>query len=270
MAWTILTAESTADITLHSHNELFHSTEQLQPIEDCYASEEASQFSESDTPPPPPPPARPLLRFTTNHIPKDVTTGFVFGTDSELCDVVIPQGSRTSISARQFAVTFRTDTGSVILRNLPRRGTRIEIINREAILLQSQRAFDDARIRVHLGRTKILLARPWDSDDIGVEYQAFLAKLASAAQTFGRMTPIVRPGRGAALLPASPYTMEKKLGAGGFGSVYRAVHQFTGGFVAIKCFNQSSDASWKEANILCSLRHVSSGLSSLLETDWPS
>lgn len=71
---------------------------------------------------------RPILRITTCdiHNPKDAELGFVFGTDADLCDIVLDKNPDTSISRTQFAIIANWKTGVLLIRNHSTQDTIID------------------------------------------------------------------------------------------------------------------------------------------------
>ncbi|KAM3440127.1 hypothetical protein MY4824_002382 [Beauveria thailandica] len=67
----------------------------------------------------------PFLRVTLNDRPRCPLKGWVFGSDSDSCDIVIGKQS-DGISRTQFSISPQIDTGRLILRNLSRNGTYVE------------------------------------------------------------------------------------------------------------------------------------------------
>ncbi|TQV90756.1 Serine/threonine-protein kinase [Cordyceps javanica] len=120
MSWTIISVRAPAYMVEDSHNRPFQTREELPWIENDTAID-----SEDGTPAPERPPPDVTLRITTRHFPKNPGLGFVFGRDRETCDILLPPVGR-GISKRQFAITFRTDSGAVMLCNLSRHLTYIE------------------------------------------------------------------------------------------------------------------------------------------------
>ncbi|XWW94497.1 hypothetical protein V2A60_002440 [Cordyceps javanica] len=120
MSWTIISVRAPAYMVEDSHNRPFQTREELPWIENDTAID-----SEDGTPAPERPPPDVTLRITTRHFPKNPGLGFVFGRDRETCDILLPPVGR-GISKRQFAITFRTDSGAVMLCNLSKHLTYIE------------------------------------------------------------------------------------------------------------------------------------------------
>lgn len=79
MAWTIFTVKTSDYIVLHSDNQAYWSTMERKFKQDLFTPDSPTEHSESGTPAPPPLPPLNILRFTTEHMPKDPGTGFVLG-----------------------------------------------------------------------------------------------------------------------------------------------------------------------------------------------
>lgn len=198
------------------------------------------------------------LCLRTNHFPKDPSVGFVFGTDPDECDILLTPCEKGSIGARQFAVTFRTDTGAILFKNLSKRYTRIEVRGSQQNLTH-QVALDKKGIQVHLEGWKAHLAKGRNICDREAQYTAFLTKLAKAAPDLGGMPLSVSTSAKRLSVPVRelPYEVDGKIGQGGGGTVYKAYHKITGDLVAIKRFSGKGRGFWNEAYILHTLEHVS-------------
>ncbi|OAA58751.1 Serine/threonine-protein kinase [Cordyceps fumosorosea ARSEF 2679] len=151
MTWTIISVRAPTYITDHPHNSRFRTTEDAGLPDDRPA---VVYQSEHSTPKPVPLPPDGSLCITTDHFPNDRSVGFVFDSESGECDVLLPSDS-VGIGKQQFAITFNTATGAVILRNLLRSyHTNIRVEGQQ-------------------------LTRPWDDCVIGSpQYISFLSKLA--------------------------------------------------------------------------------------------
>lgn len=258
MAWTLFTISAETHIVLHSHNHVYRSTNEVDYARDAFAGDSPSEYSESGTPAPPPLPPTNILRFTTDHMPKNPSVGFVFGADKNKCDVLLHVNRNTGISGTQFAITFRTDTCATILRNLSRAGTKIEV-NRETIHLRTQRAIvasDTLSINLPALSVQLFVG---SNDDVKNEYPKFLAKLGSIPPELNQMrlhsstsTSITENSS------SNQYHLVRRIGQGASAIVYQAFHKRSGDLVAVKCFANNSRVGnpWKESSILCLLQHV--------------
>ncbi|KAK6197689.1 hypothetical protein LQW54_010651 [Pestalotiopsis sp. IQ-011] len=65
------------------------------------------------------------LRITTDFLPNDPHAGFIFGSDSDCCDVLLARGSDHGISKRHFAILFSWEHEAIILKNLSRNRTKL-------------------------------------------------------------------------------------------------------------------------------------------------
>ncbi|RSL94134.1 hypothetical protein CEP52_012822 [Fusarium oligoseptatum] len=257
MAWTIFTVKTSDYIVLHSHNQAYWSTMERKFKRDLFAPDSPTEHSESGTPAPPPLPPLNILRFTTEHMPKDPSAGFVFGTNKDKCDVLLHNSRDSGISGRQFAITFRTDTGAMILRNHSRVPTQIKLPNEGLVDLDTQRVFaGTGDIEIYLPTLDVTLSKPWEDGEDGNEYTDFLARLGSIAPDLGTMR-LQSSAATTASSALSLYHLDRLIGHGASATVYRACHIQTGEVVAAKCFGKNSRIGdpWKECVILSSLRH---------------
>ncbi|OAR00560.1 hypothetical protein LLEC1_00364 [Akanthomyces lecanii] len=260
MAWTIISIRAPSYVVNLCHNSIFRLSDKLEYVDDAFAAQSPAEQSDNGTPAPTPLPPDITLALTTRHFPKDPSVGFVFGTDSNKCDILLPSSPHLAISRRQFAVTFQTSTGAVLLRNLSKRRTFILIKSDvEAVKLESQRAFHKEGILVRFPGLDIELSRPWADDDLSDCYTAFLARLANTDPNLGAMHLLSATGpstRSSTSRGPSAYGSEVVIGSGSSAIVYRASHRQTGEFVAIKRYARNSSAiPWKESMIFCTLDH---------------
>lgn len=258
MAWTLFTISAENHIVLYSHNMANRSTNDVEYVQDVFAVDSPSEYSESGMPAPCPVPPTNILRFTTDHMPKNPSAGSVFGVDKDKCDVLLHVNRSTSISGRQFAVTFRTDSRAIVLKNLSRAGTMVNI-NRDSIHLLTQRVITDTdSVSISLPYLQMGLFVGSD-DDVDCEYASFLRKLGSILPNMSQMR--FESSASTSLSENStsnPHRFDRVLGQGASAIVYRAFHKRTGDLVAIKRFANNSRLGnpWKESSILCSLQHV--------------
>lgn len=241
MSCAILTVEAPASVVQNPHNRKYCEVEPIQsPLGD----------SRSSTPPLLQFPPKSLLRITTDDTPKNPHEGFVFGSDTDTCDVVIPKDSATNISAKQFTITFLVETGAIILKNLCRQGTVLDIPDVEFTRLQSQRVLFDEPFIVKLGGIEIIISRSKIPDDSLNEYTAFLSQLTRSPQSVLTMKTTGAPC-------CHGYRIREILGNGKFATVHRAIDRYNRDVVAIKSYTAVSTSSWREATLLRSLDHVS-------------
>ncbi len=110
MSGTFITIHGPNVAIDHPHNSLFRESSRPMSIYDLLADSKA---------------INPVnLCITTNHVPKDPNVGFVFGSDSAECDVLLPFGP-DDVSGRHFAITFNTSNGAVMMSNLSEKGMLI-------------------------------------------------------------------------------------------------------------------------------------------------
>ncbi|KAK8143345.1 hypothetical protein G3M48_007384 [Beauveria asiatica] len=224
--------------------------------EDVFAAKSPVEQSDHGTPAPTSFPPDVTLALTTEHFPKDPSVGFVFGTDAAMCDILLPSLPELAISKRQFAVTFQTKTGAVLLRNLSKQSTKIILGHRlEPIKLESQTTFTKEGVTVRFHRLAIDLDRPWGDDDQSYLYNAFLNRLAKSIPNVAALG-LLSATEPSARTSLGVYVSEKVIGSGASAVVYRAMHRQTGDFVAIKRYKaKNSNTPWNEGNISCGLKH---------------
>lgn len=200
-----------------------------------------------------------VLRFTTKNWPKDPSSGFVFGSDPNSCDVLLHPSHSTGISRRQFAITFRPDNSAVILQNLSRRSTTVYHFGETATLVKTQRVIEDHReMYVHLPGLRLKIFKQWDTN-AARQYLRYFTELSAVAPDLSRLKVYSSSTSSTVESSENNYYLDQRLGQGLSGTVYRAYHRLTGDVVAMKRFTPGRQNSrpWDEAMILQSISHVS-------------
>ncbi|EGC48632.1 serine/threonine protein kinase [Histoplasma capsulatum var. duboisii H88] len=64
------------------------------------------------------------LQLTFNNPPKDITRGFVFGTEKKICDVLLARRKRRGISGVHFCITFESEN-HLVLRDISTKNTAV-------------------------------------------------------------------------------------------------------------------------------------------------
>lgn len=255
---------SHSHIIFHSHNTIYRYTQDVECDPDPFV-DSPTDCSEGGTPAPPEGPEH-MLRFTTAHMPKEPSSGFVFGSDKESCDVLLSPSQVSGISRQQFAITFRPDTMAVILRNLSKRGTVAAPPDEKRVKIMSQEVLERP-VHIYLGPFLLQISKQWDAD-ADDKYRLYFGRLGSIDPNIGRLK--IHSSR-ASTASLNEYTLDVQVGEGVAGTVRRAYHKHTGDIVAIKCFTLRDDKAlpWRETMILNSLRHVSTAflMLSLLQSN---
>lgn len=259
MAWTIFTVTSTVWGALElSHNDQYLSTTKISFAEDDL--ENMERFSEGGTPAPTSFQLSPTLRFTTAHIPKDPSAGFVFGSNKEKCDILLATSRETGISGTQFAVTFNQESAAVIIKNLSRRLTKIQPQREGAFRLRTHRVLNEMEVTtIFLPGLELNVSKSWShSEEIAPEYRQFLERVASSAPDLSllRLQSSATTGT-VASSAANPYTKDESLGSGMTGEVYKGRNRHTGIIIAIKTYWPHRKEANVEFSILSTLQHVS-------------
>ncbi|KAK2609319.1 hypothetical protein QQS21_002100 [Conoideocrella luteorostrata] len=256
---TFLMTSEALHIILHSHNSPYRVKDRLIYAQDAFADDTSTNWSESGTPAPDAQ-DNDVLRFTTDHFPRDYSMGFVFGTDPERCDVLLSPPGTKGFSRRQFAVTFNPQTRVVLLRNLATHGTPVRFADSNEVTgFKSQRVLSSqSQTSIFLPRVKIELLS-LIGDGFESEYVQYFNKLASATPNLRQMQLQSSAETTSTSISIAPrrYTLGPKIGQGSYGVVHRATCQQTGEMVAIKCFHTTSHKTnpWMESSLLCSFQH---------------
>ncbi|KAF3768470.1 Pkinase-domain-containing protein [Cryphonectria parasitica EP155] len=94
---------------------------------------------------------------------------------------------------------------------------------------------------------------------IKTHFEQFYSRLGRAPPSLGHLdlasippsSTLATAARGA----RQPYVPQAKIGNGAYGTVYRAVHSYTGAYVAVKEIHKLNERSLQEPAILQSLSH---------------
>lgn len=226
-------------------------------------------------------PPRPEIEFHLGFDPepKDYTRGFVFGSDSRICDVVLKSGldddpkKRSGISRQHFLLDFNWDTGVVLIQNLSQYGTGVlapsadngyEMFKHEKrrMLISSEQT------KIYAGSAQFEIRFPPRNESqqqlYSKNWEAFRNKHMKAAPTLSRLhfqstpqrTPFVarRQGRN------HTYQLQDPIGGGNFGVVCKATDYGTGSVFAAKEFKSNTpdwkDRARKEVALSLKMRHV--------------
>ncbi|KAM3527370.1 hypothetical protein MY4038_006353 [Beauveria bassiana] len=261
MAWTIISIRAPSCVVDDPHNAIFRTSDDIEYTEDDFSAKSITEQSDHGTPAPTSFPPDVTLALTTDHFPKDPSVGFVLGTDRDRCDILLPSLSQYGISKRQFAITFQTTTGAVLLRNLSKQRTRILLqdVGRRT-RLRDQRVLPQEGSIMCFNGLDLKLNRTWGYDDMSHLYIAFLDRLAKSIPNLEalRLLTATEPSARTSFSQArSVYGSERCIGSGDSARVFRAMHRQTGDLVAIKRYREetSSATFFKEASIFCTLKH---------------
>ncbi|KAL8788360.1 MAG: hypothetical protein Q9213_001757 [Squamulea squamosa] len=226
------------------------------------------------------------IRLTFDNPPKNLRKGFVFGSNSQHCDVSL-RGWSQFVSRQHFRITFNA-RGNLILEDTSKIPTCV-VYNGERRSGRNDftwilfRKFDDIEVTLNCNRgivddddddeckyksetTNCLVFRlewPVRRDDCETLYKKYLD--AYLEECLGALPPLGQLGmesqQTTAVASTTQYTprqqpiylRDAELGYGGFGTVYKAVDVSTGAVYAAKKFH---DGKWqKEVEILKVLSH---------------
>ena len=207
------------------------------------------------------------IHLTFGKKPTNLEKGFVFGSDSQKCDVLL--GGWGGFSRQHFRITFNA-RGEVILEDTSRVVTCVDYNGEEPhgrnqftwILFYK---YKNIKITLNKEGNKLVFKVQWpDRKYCQAEYEAhrdaYLEERRNALPSLSQLG--VESQQTTALLTAqhSPrqqriYLPEEELGRGSFGTVSKAVDVSTGYEYAAKMFH---GGNWKrEVEILKSVSHVS-------------
>ncbi|KAI1271484.1 kinase-like domain-containing protein [Xylaria sp. FL0933] len=119
---------------------------------------------EGATPAPEEDPLPRFLRVTTDDEPKSTSVGYMFGSDKDVCDILVANDSKSGVSKMHFALQIEMPSGhgTLIFKSHARHGTRISTAELYRKLIQTQRAIceNDRELRVYAGGHEIRIQFP--------------------------------------------------------------------------------------------------------------
>ncbi|OAA63695.1 Protein kinase-like domain protein [Niveomyces insectorum RCEF 264] len=193
-----------------------------------------------------------VIRITTDHKPKDLQRGFVFGRDEAVCDVLL---DHPAISQKQFAVRPVWEYGTVVLQNLSKHGTAVNFcVLNESILLRNTRALMEYETgAISLADVyQLQLQRPGDPVGWADYCRDTMSDYVPSVNLLGLD---VAPESTNASRRPPVYLAGRQLGTGANCNVFQAIEKYTGRLCAMKVFQKPERSRWQEPQILEGLRH---------------
>jgi hypothetical protein len=208
----------------------------------------------------------PRLRLTFDRRPKNIAKGFVFGSDSKRCDVLLGN-KRNGISGEHFYITFDTQ-GRLMLIDTSSGGTAVSYNGQAADQRRKNFRwilFPNWEIKVRVKRKAFIFelelashetCKPIYDDNI----RAYLQESQSALPEVSMLDFRCQESTAAPTEVMTPYQhpiylLGRKIGSGGFGSVYKATNVSKGTVLAAKKFNAGSSFD-VEVGIMKTVLHV--------------
>ena len=207
------------------------------------------------------------LVLTTSRKPFDPLLGWVFGSDDDLCDLVLDIDSTQGVSGRHFRIDHDWESKSLILTNMSRHGTKLSspsIGLRGKVISGSGtwRIRPDEQTTVEAGKSSITVEIPrrggyqTEYDD---NLEAYYQEVQKAVPHVGRLrfhsslveTPLVARGE----RTRSQYILQEEIGRGAFATVFKAFDPSTKRVYAAKKLTYEHSSA--ELNILSKVSHVS-------------
>lgn len=206
------------------------------------------------------------LVLTTTRKPFDPLLGWVFGSNEELCDLVIDANCMHGVSGRHFRIHHDWESKSLVLTNISRHGTKmsspsIGLRGKTISGCGTWRIRPDEQTKIEAGRRSITVEIPCRGvfqskydDNLGSYYR----EVQEAVPRIGRLkfhgslveTPLVARGE----QTRSQYTLQEEIGKGTFATVFKAFDPSTKRvYAAKKLVSKHSPA---ETNILRRVSHV--------------
>lgn len=253
-AKTLFTVESTGPFIYHPHHARFRVTKQLQFRTDNFASRSTPSEGEASTPAPEAQ-TRTYLHFTVDNVGDQ--SRFIFGGHRDSCDVYVQAAK--PISNRLFAVELENNGRIALLKNLSSRGIEIRSPAYGRQKIRSQRALVPGdEVKIHVSGFNILVHffNHEDQHDLHKLYLQQLGRRFTGAVP-GMNQLDLKSKQSSSRAPGdAPYSMLAEIGRGAYGTVYRAMHSYSGALVAIKVFRKPGLGTLKEAAILQGVSHM--------------
>lgn len=260
LAKTIFTIHSSNQFITDQHNANFISDDQNY-APDVLAPTPANDEDPEGTPAPT---CSHYLRITTDHVPKDPRCGFVFGSDRDVCDILLDARRRNGVSKKQFAIVIRWDNAVLLLKNHSRNGTMVSSGSESPGIIKTQRAILDEMTATGSFHLQIKVPdHEQHQAAFTANWKRYRARIESSVPSLTNLDILTGPSLTQALdFPDIPqYRLQ--LGNGHSGTVYSAVDRVTGSLFAVKVYKddhsdrKSRAKIFREALVLQSLSHVS-------------
>lgn len=258
---TIFTVDSANDFIFAPFNGQFFVEELVEFQRDEMASESTySTESGNAHLKPNPIVERRYLKFTRQNVGD--RHQIIFGTDLLCCDVLIPSLVPRPVGERLFAVEFpQGPTRAAVLWNLSNNGTCVSWHGKRSFQFKTSRSLPDS-INVYVNIPSLVVAltlfiHPFPAPQL---FQSPAQSQLHITLPVARLQMENMPMSSQPLSTTNPWIKVCRLGSGGFGEVWRALHATDGRVVAIKVLDKSKQkephALLKEAAVLRPLNHV--------------
>ncbi|KAI1152841.1 kinase-like domain-containing protein [Nemania diffusa] len=179
---------------------------------------------------------RSFLRITTDHPPKQPSVGYLFGRDSEICDIFLGRSEVKSVGRRHFAIQVVMHHGepSLLFRSFASYGTtvRSHTLGNQRIETQRSIPTGEREYVINIGPLQLRLEFPDHSrhselwrDHLACHYGGHVFQTPRVAHVKARANDNVW---------TKHYHDISWIGSGGYGTVYRAQHNFSGAIHAVK------------------------------------
>lgn len=214
----------------------------------------------------------PRLRLTFDKRPKNISQGFVFGSDSKRCDILLGN-KRSGVSGVHFCITFDRQ-GRLVLTDTSSGGTAVSYNGQVADQRRKNFRwilFRNWEIKVRVRRRAFIFELEVASHETckliyEENIRAYLQESQSTLPEIGQMEVQYQESTAAPTECATPnrrpiYLLGRRIGSGGFGSVYKATNVSKGVVLAAKKFNTGSSFD-VEVAIMKTVFHVGLEVSS--------
>ncbi|KAI0432722.1 kinase-like domain-containing protein [Xylaria sp. FL1042] len=230
---------------------------------DCQPVCPNTENDEGATPAPEEAPLERFLRVTTDHEPKSTSVGFMFGSDKDVCDILVATEWQGGISKKHFALQIEMPSGhgTLIFKSHTRHGTRVSSAEMPRKLVQTQRAIseNDRELSVFISGLKIQLLFP-DHRAHEAEWQQnwseYCRRYSSQVPVLNHLT--IKSASTVTSIPwEGRYHLGAELGAGAFGTVRLVTDARTGQRYAAKQYRTLDCRKEIDLPFLKSLSHES-------------
>ncbi len=209
----------------------------------------------------------PEIRFRFSSMPKNPAVGFLFGSDTQLCDVFLGTKEQ-KISGRMFAITFN-DKGDLVMKTFSNNYTKMKFGEQKWFKrgcftftlypyckMISVKVAKDLEFKIHVP------SRPNFKEQYAVERDSFRERCENALTSMGQLGIAIPTataqvsGQATASQEQNPnYLLKRKIGSGSFGNVFTARQMPSRAKVASKKFKNSTP-EWKtEVDLLKEISH---------------
>lgn len=199
----------------------------------------------------------PFLRVRLSDRPKSISSGWVFGSDGDTCDIIIGK-HRDGISGRQFSVSPEADPGRIIIRNLSGNDTYVEEVidgTLNYIRVATQRGLSEAgKLTIVLNKVRLkITTQEQKGENFKLEWARLYADHTQGGPSLAGLSFTPAP----ASTQISPYILRSMIMKRPAYTVYTADERNRQRRVIIKRYSSRESArAEREVRLLSCFQHV--------------